>query len=161
MIVRRALTAQGGKMKRKFKFAGFTLLELIIVIIILGVLAILGFTQYGKMVERARGAEAKAILGDMRKLAAAYFMEQGTLLNLPLSALNLGPGNDQIPSVCHAAHYFSYQLTSNAGNVEDKTFIATRCTANGKNPQGPRPGTLTLNTIFDTGVDTWGGDGEY
>ena len=66
-------------MKRSFKFRSFTLLELIIVIIIIGILAVLGFTQYGRMVERSRGAEAKAILGDIRKLAYAYRMEHGNL----------------------------------------------------------------------------------
>jgi prepilin-type N-terminal cleavage/methylation domain-containing protein len=39
---------------------GFTLLELIVVIVIIGVLATLGLTQYASMVERGRSAEAKA-----------------------------------------------------------------------------------------------------
>jgi len=38
---------------------GFTLLELIVVIIILGILASLGFSQYIKMVEKGRSAEAR------------------------------------------------------------------------------------------------------
>lgn len=44
---------------------GFTLLELIVVIIIIGILATLGFTQYTKVVEKGRTAEAKSVLGRM------------------------------------------------------------------------------------------------
>ena len=54
---------------------GFTLLELIIVIIIIGILATLGFTQYAKMLEKGRMAEAKAVLGNIRTMAKAYQLE--------------------------------------------------------------------------------------
>jgi prepilin-type N-terminal cleavage/methylation domain-containing protein len=171
MIVRRALTAQGGKMKRKFKFAGFTLLELIIVIIILGVLAILGFTQYGRMVERSRGAEAKSILGDLRKLAYAFYLENGYSLTGPPvitpGNLNLAVGGNPnaIPMDCvQTSHYFGYTFVPD--NANQITFTATRCGAGtGKNPGIP-PGaiaaqTLTLQSVLNTGVDTWGGTGGY
>lgn len=45
---------------------GFTLLELIIVIIIIGILATLGFSQYTRLVERGRTAEPRSILGQIR-----------------------------------------------------------------------------------------------
>ncbi len=60
----------------------FTLLELVVVIVILGVLATLGFTQYGRMVEKSRGAEARMIIGDMRKLAYSYWLANGTLIGM-------------------------------------------------------------------------------
>ncbi len=92
----------------------FTLLELVVVIIILGVLATLGFTQYGRMVERARGAEARMILGDMRKLAFAYRLANGTLTGITNADLNVGTDVDQIPGTgygnCRSSHYFIYKL---------------------------------------------------
>ena len=72
------------------KNKGFTLLELVVVILIVGVLATLGFTQYGRMVERARGAEARQNIGYMRKLAAAYRLQNGSVTNIGYSDVNVG-----------------------------------------------------------------------
>ena len=47
----------------------FTLIEIIIVIIIVGILAALGISQYSIIVERGRITEAKTRLGTMRQLA--------------------------------------------------------------------------------------------
>jgi prepilin-type N-terminal cleavage/methylation domain-containing protein len=113
---------------------GFTLLELVVVILIIGVLATLAFTQYGRMVEKTRGAEARQILGDMRKLAYAYRLANGTLTGIAYSDVNIGPGSDQIPYPCRSSHYFSYYVSV---YVSDPVFrgVAWRCTANGKAPQ--------------------------
>jgi len=137
---------------------GFTLLELVVVIIILGVLATLGFTQYGRMVERARGAEARAILGDVRKLAAAYRLENGTITGMVAANVNIGTATDQMPSSCTGTHYFSYGTSASDPTV---TITATRCTSGGKTPQGILAQTLTLASNLTTGVDTWGGTGSY
>lgn len=144
---------------------GFTLLELIIVIIILGVLATLGFTQYARMVERARGAEAKAICGDIRKFAAAYRLENGTLTagtGFGAAQANIGASSDQIPATgaCRASHYFGYGVAVTASQV---TITATRCTASGKTPNytGTGAPTLILTSELLTGVDGWSGTGNY
>ncbi|MFH0839147.1 MAG: prepilin-type N-terminal cleavage/methylation domain-containing protein, partial [Candidatus Omnitrophota bacterium] len=46
---------------------GFTLLEVLMVVIIIGVLATLAIPQYTKTVEKARAAEAYSNLGTIRK----------------------------------------------------------------------------------------------
>lgn len=141
---------------------GFTLLEIIIVIIIIGVLATLGFTQYGKMVERSRGAEARAIAGDVRKFAAAYRLEYGALNAGPgfnNDRANIGAAGDQIPSGCRTSHYFSYAVS----NVLADSFrvTATRCTAGGKTPDSGTAFTYMLDSNLNTGVDTVSGSGNY
>ena len=111
---------------------GFTLLELIIVIIILGVLATLGFTQYVKVVEKGRSAEAKAILGDIRTGQMAYHLEHNafaaSLADLPVSA----------PTVATTTHYFIYGATGT-------TATATRLIAGGKLPTGTVAYTVTID----------------
>ena len=139
---------------------GFTLLELVVVIIILGVLATLGITQYGRMVERGRAAEAKTILGDLRKLASAYRMGHGTIDGFENADANIGTDPDMIPSECAGTHYFCYNVEPNDPSI---TITATRCGESGKTPQGGAAAdkTLTLTSNLTTGVDTWGGDGHY
>jgi prepilin-type N-terminal cleavage/methylation domain-containing protein len=143
---------------------GFTLLELIIVIIIIGVLATLGIMQYGSMVEKARGAEARSILGQIRTLAAAYRLEHGNTL-VGFSNAGAGIGNAAatpglIPNPCAVTHYFSYNISAVAAN--GFTAVATRCLAGGKTPQGSGVGgSLQLATDFVLGTDVWTGIGGY
>ena len=122
---------------------GFTLLELIVVIIILGILATLGFTQYTKMVEKGRTAEAKAILGQLRSAQVAYYQEYGSyataVANLIVDA----------PTAATGTHYFIY-----ASDATSSTAI--RCTTGGKGPIS-----ATLYTITLTATGTFGGTPGY
>lgn len=138
---------------------GFTLLELVVVIIILGVLATLGIQQYTRMVERARGAEARTILGQVRAAAAAYKLENGNVTGFGNTNAGIGTSSDQIPSNCTASHYFNYTVTSASGN--QVVLTAARCTANGKIPQAATVLTLNLTSNFTSGKDDWGGTGGY
>ncbi len=135
----------------------FTLLELVVVIVILGVLATLGFTQYGRMVEKSRGAEAKIILGDLRRLAFAYWLANGTMTGMTDADLNTGTRDDQLPEAnyCRSSHYFAYFIVIpyTAGPVV--VLGAYRCTSGGKSPQAAVPVWLYLHSNFTSGVDSW------
>ena len=147
---------------------GFTLLELVVVIIILGILATLGIGQYLTMVERSRGAEARNILGQVRSAAAAHYLEYGTLTAVaPAPAFDntrAGIGTTalgMIPTAgaCASTHFFAYTVVPSSASAFGAT--ATRCTAGGKTPQGPSGLTLVLTTNLQTGSDTWSGTGGY
>ncbi len=150
----------------KILVRGFTLLELVVVVIILGILATLGLTQYGRMVERARGAEARQILGHVRDLAAGFWIMAGAFNTFDPENANIGSAQDQIPDECRSSHYFYYYinpplLCGMPGRFNCLDLIATRCISGGKAPQGSVEGTLILRINAKTGDDTWSGTGGY
>jgi len=63
------------------KKSAFTLLELIIVVIVIGILASLALPRYLIVVEKSRAAEAKSILKDIRMAQARYSVQYGTFDN--------------------------------------------------------------------------------
>jgi len=114
---------------------GFTLIELIVVIIIVGILAAVGISQYSLMVEKGRTTEAKIRLGTMRQLAYEYYLVNGSLAGIQLSDLG-------VDNTCTSNSFFKY---TNAYNTE--TYInlyATRCTSGGKTPNTSREYTVYL-----------------
>ena len=150
---------------------GFTLLELVVVIIIIGILATLGLTQYSRAIERSRGAEAKSILGSIRNEAAAHYLQFNTLTppsgteTFDNSRAGIGTANDQIPGPlpanCRNTHYFNYSFNT-AGATNQLIATATRCGVTGKGGNSTAGGrTLILTTTFPGGTDTFTGTGGY
>jgi len=134
---------------------GFTLLEIIVVIIIIGVLATLGFVQYSAVIEKARGAEAKSTIGVMRTQLAALSLEKLGTDTVTKEDLGVGSG---IPGTCQPTNYFSYGVTS--CTVASCTITATRCKSGGKTPNATIDGTISLE-YTSTGTDTWHTTGGY
>lgn len=143
---------------------GFTLLELIVVGVIVGILATVGIQQYSRAIEQSRGAEAKQILGQVRTTAAGFYLTNAnSLTGFSNDNAGIGVQVDRIPSVCRATHYFSYG--TGGVTATGVTITATRCTGdNGKPPGAVAQATaitLILTTDLSTGVDTWSGTGGY
>lgn len=125
---------------------GFTLLELIIVIVIISILSSLGFVQYIKLAEVARSAEAKAILGTIRKAQQDYYLSHNSYSN-SLDGLSVSA-----PTGCTSTHYFYYNVTSSNATAYRCVVVGCCGLSGGKPPDCPGPYNITLS--YD---GTWSG----
>jgi type IV pilus assembly protein PilA len=123
---------------------GFTLVELIIVVIIVGILASIGLTQYNKVLEKSRATEARMLLGTLRNAEVANNFDLGTYVDVPSLGVSA-------PTSCSTTHYFSYSCDT-AG-----LCTATRCTSGGKS----RNSTMGAWTKTLSIAGTWGGSAGF
>jgi prepilin-type N-terminal cleavage/methylation domain-containing protein len=105
---------------------GFTFIEMVVVVVILGLLAVVAVGQYGRMMEKGRAEEAKQNLWEIRVAWGQYTMDHREPLD-SFSDLNLSVS--LCPHVCRVEHFFQY-------DINDTHAFATRCTSGGKVPQG-------------------------
>jgi len=124
---------------------GFTLLELIIVLIIIGILGTFGFLQYTRVIERSRVGEAKSNLGMLRTMQYTYYQEHGSYSDLTTLGTGLPAGS------CTTQYYFSYDCDSSTGRC-----TASRCTSGGKEPDA----SATYNVYLNLN-GSWGGTAGY
>ncbi|MDP2904818.1 MAG: type II secretion system protein [Candidatus Omnitrophota bacterium] len=104
-------------------------------IIIVGILAALGFVQYNKVMEQTRFAEATVSIGGIRNLAQGYYLEHNSTGGITYDSLSIGSQPGDFPSVCTPASYFTYTGWTTASG-QGIGISATRCTSGGKEPQG-------------------------
>ncbi len=120
---------------------GFTLLEVLIVLVVLGVIAGLAVPLYTAQVERARAAEAIQTLGSIRRSMMRHYVSHGdsyvgafirgyqsgtTTGDIDVDANNIGGGQKQ---------HFSYSIIS----ISPNSFTARTGPAPG-GPVGPPSG---------------------
>jgi len=120
----------------KIQKKGFTLLELTVVVVIIGILASIGIPTYLKAVEKGRTAEARQILGLIRMSEGVYYFEWDGYVD-DYRALSIF----DVPSTsCDPNHYFWYEFIPNPGAGYYVT--AHRCSRN--NGGGKPP-----DSVFD------------
>ena len=124
--------------KRNKMNKGFTLIELITVVIIIAIMAALALPQYTKFVERGQGSTARNALNMIRKAEATYFALESEY-NDTMSVLD-----DEVPEISKLAlsPEWSYNITLDNDNVN---FIATATRLKGSY-------STSYMTITDDGV---------
>ncbi|MEW6982136.1 type IV pilin protein [Colwelliaceae bacterium 6471] len=111
-------------MKNSLKQIGFTLIELMIAVAIVGILAAVAYPSYVDFVKRSNRAEAQSELLRIANLQEQYYMDHRTYTS-DMTQLGLGAdpyipeqGNYSIDTSAIAADGSTYTLTATAINAQ-------------------------------------------
>ena len=123
---------------------GFTLVELMVVILIVGILAAVAIPLMQGRIDKAKWSEANATAGTIRTAVRAYAAETSVATAQGLVGTNLAGGNSALGFAAQDLEgtYFAagdYSITAvNADGVAEITV------ANGSKPDAPTDGTYLL-----------------
>ena len=115
---------------------GFTLIELMIVVAIIGILAAVAIPAYQDYIARAQMSEAVTLLGGAKTPVAEYISDKGTL-----------PALTDVVSTTSGKYTSSINMTGNATTI---TLTATMGTAVNSNIQSG-----TVQMISTDGAKSW------
>lgn len=99
------------------KHAGFTLLELMVVIVIVAILAAIGYPSYTDYIRRGKIVEAISTLADTRTKMEQFFLDNRTYLganaaNMPCDPAVLNAGKKQFNYTCTNLGIGTYTMTA-------------------------------------------------
>ena len=98
-------------LRRKCMKKGFTLTELLVVVLIIAILSSVALPQYMKAVEKARATEAIELLGTLARAESAYYLTNDTYTT-GLDELGIVlPGISATPSLANTTN-FQFQAVS-------------------------------------------------
>jgi prepilin-type N-terminal cleavage/methylation domain-containing protein len=141
----------------KKSVAGFTLLEILVVIIIVGVLASVALPSLFRNVERSRATEALNTLGIIRRGIEACAMQFGGTTTNCSTFNNIGMSDPSAAAGVNASAHFTYGSPfGGLGANGAAQIVATRVSLDG----GTTSDTITL-TKTTAGVLSRSGSGNF
>lgn len=124
---------------------GFTLIELMIVVAIIGILAAVAIPAYQDYIARAQAAEAPELLGGLKTPVAEYYSKNGTCPNTTTPNGHLGN------PVVSGKYISGIAMTTAAG--AGCTYTATFRANSINNKLASK--TILFNYVTSTGAFTW------
>jgi type IV pilus assembly protein PilE len=124
---------------------GFTLIEVMIVVVILGILAAIAFPSYQQYVIRGNRTEGMALLNDAAARQERYFSQNNAYAS---TAIKLG-----LPAVS-ANRLYALSVTA------DSESYKLAATPQGSQARDTTCGKLTLNSLGERGQDVKGSTSE-
>ena len=107
---------------RRERTAGFTLLEVLITVTIVGILAAVALPSYEYVITRSRIIEATTALGDMRSQMEKFFMDNRTYdlagncaIDAAMTTYNAMPANKFQLTCAHTATTYTITATGAPG----------------------------------------------
>jgi len=129
---------------------GFTLVELIVVVIVIGILASVGIPQYRKALERARGAEAYAGLSHIQEAEKIYYAINEHYLTTADASIS----QEELRALDISLPQTGWDFTITSDDTgEDFTATATRKADRG--PCSAEPNNTVSMDQSGTMVDLW------
>ena len=120
---------------------GFTLLELLVVVIIIGILASVALPQFQKMTTKARSAEGANTVGAMLTAEYLYYQEKGTFASATTDLLVSLPADNST--------FFNYTISSSSATQAVCKGTGSATTINGGKVAAT---VIVTGTIQDTGT---------
>jgi len=122
---------------------GFTMVELMVVVLIVGILAAVAVPLMSGRIDASKWSEGKAAMGTIASALRSYAAEKGSFASATLS--DIGISNNELDGT-----YFSheaYAITSASASSGQVSFVIT-CTAGSSSRSGKpsSPATMTLTS---------------
>lgn len=145
-------------MKSSKQTSGFTIVELLIVIVIIGILAALAIVAYNGIQQRARESSLKTSLSQAKRKLEIYKVDNSTYpLTGNLSGAQITDSGDA--SYQYTSNGTTYCMTATSGNVSYQTTESTTASSGGcaGHGQGGSPAVTNLatNPSFESNNSNW------
>lgn len=129
---------------------GFTMVELMVVVLIVGILAAVAVPLMSGRIDASKWSEAKAAMGTIASALRSYAAEKGNFASAPTLA-EVGISNNELDGT-----YFSHQayaITSASATSGQVSFVIT-CTA-ASSTRASKPGSPATMTLTSSAANSY------